>query len=212
MAETIAVMFMAAPSAAGTAALAGAATTTAAAGVTFGAGGAAASLAAAQATSTFAAGGLLAGAFSGVSTGDMIFGGLQGFSALSDIAAGNAAADALNASAAFEDLAAQQEVIKGRQEALQITEAMTEALEQNIVNAGASGITGEGSVKAAQLAIKAKGEQELDTSKANSEIAAASRRVKGRSLRLDADARQTGGFASAVKGVAQIAFLRTRRG
>ena len=181
------------------------ASTTAATGATpfflAGAGGAAGSVAAPGLMATL-----------GMTTGDLILGGMSGFSAISSIASGAAAKNAAMEGAMFEGIAAKQELLKGRREALQIAEQEQEALEQNMVNVAASGITGQGSPKAAQEAIIKKADFETSITRTNAELNAQARTVKGKQLELEGDAAFTGGVSDAAGTVAGFFLRRGRRG
>ncbi|MDD9905665.1 MAG: hypothetical protein OXT06_19015 [Rhodospirillaceae bacterium] len=154
----------------------------------------------------------LMGAFASLTAGDILSGGLTAFSALSNIASGNAAAASLETQAAFEDFSAKQEILKGRQEALEIAEAANDALEANIVRTYAAGLTGEGSPGAAQRAIQEKANFETGISRDTSTINAGARRTKAQQLRLDATGAKVGGVAAAAGDVANFVLRRTRRG
>lgn len=188
-----------------------AAASAAAAGV----GAAAASVGVGGAVAAGASTGLLASAggfFASLSTFDLLTGGLSAFSAISNIAQGQAEAASLEEAALFEDFASKQELLKGRQEALRILEAETSALEQNIVNTAASGITGSGSSKAASDAISSKAKFETNITRSGAVINAEARKTQGRTLRLDATSASTGGVTRAASDVAGFFLRRSRRG
>lgn len=150
--------------------------------------------------------------FAGIGTLDVLSGGLSAFSALSRMAAGDAQSAALQTQANFETFGAKQEILKGRREALEIAEAAAEAIEQNIVAAGAAGLTGEGSVRAAQDAIREKANFETAITRSNAAINSGARRGTAESLRIDAGAARTSGKAAAAGEVAGFFINRARRG
>jgi hypothetical protein len=204
-------------SAAGTTGLAGATAVTTATGALAGSGSVALATGAIGAPvigGTLAAPGLLSsgGIFGAISTSDLILGGLSGFSALSSIAAGQAGKTAAEEGALFEEFGAKQEILKGRREALSILEAEQDALEQNIVDIAASGITGQGSAKAAQEAIISKAEFETGITRTTAELNAEARRAKARQLRTEGKSGTLTGTASAAGQAAGFFLRRTRRG
>ncbi len=143
---------------------------------------------------------------------DMITGGFSAISAISDIASGQAGAAALEEGALFEEFGAKQEILKGRREALDILQTEQDLLEQNIVSTLASGITGQGSPKAAQQAIISKAAFETDITRSGAVIAAEARRAKGRQLKIEAGAAKTTGLTAAAGDVAGFFLRRGRRG
>jgi len=193
--------------------LAGATAVTTAGGVLAGSGTTAGTLAAVGGGS-LAAPGLLAsgGLFSGLSTFDLLNGSFSAFSAISNIAAGNAAGAASEEAALFEEFGAKGEILKGRREALAILEKEQDALEQNLVNTAASGITGQGSPKAAQDAIISKANFETGITRDNAVLNAAARRTKGRQLTIEAEGSRVGGVAAAAGDAAGFFLSRARRG
>lgn len=191
----------------GVAAAAGPATTAGVAAVTGGlsAAGTAATAGLLGSAGAFGAGGTLT-AF------DLITGGLTAFSGISNIAAGQAEAEGLEEAAVFEEFGAKQEILKGRREALDILQTEQDLLEQNIVSTLASGITGQGSPKAAQQAIISKAAFETDITRTGAEISAAARRAKGEQLEIEAPAARLAGFGRAAGDVAGFFLRRGRRG
>lgn len=163
---------------------------------------------------SLAAPGLLAsgGLFSGLSTFELLHGGVSAFSAISNIAAGNAAGAASEEAALFEEFGAKGEILNGRREALAILEKEQDALEQNLVNTAASGITGQGSPKAAQDAIISKANFETGITRDNAVLNAAARRTKGRQLTIEAEGSRVGGVAAAAGDAAGFFLSRARRG
>jgi hypothetical protein len=159
----------------------------------------------------FAGSGLMSG-LSALTFGDILTGSLTAFTALSSIAGGQAAGAAAETSARFESFAAQQELLKGRKEALEISQRTVEALEQNMVNALAAGVTGEGSVAAAQEAIAKKGEQETSISRSNAAISSAARRARADQLRLEASSSRFSGYTNAASSVGNFFLRRAVRG
>lgn len=159
-----------------------------------------------------AAPGLMTTFLSGLSTGDLISGAFTGFSALSDIQSGEFAAASQESQALFSDFEAKQEVLKGREEAVRISQAATETLESNLVATLASGITGEGSAKAAQEAIITQAGFETDITREGAAISAGARRTRAQQLRVEAGASRATGIGKAAGRVGQFALRRTRRG
>lgn len=154
----------------------------------------------------------LLGAGGVFSVGDLLSGAFSAFSAISDIAAGQAAGVAGEEAALFEEFGAKQEILKGRKEALAILEAEQDALEQNIVSTAAAGLTGQGSPAAAQRAIIGKAAFETGITRTSATISAEARKAKGRQQTIDAAAAVTGGFGAAAGEVAGFFLRRRRRG
>ena len=144
--------------------------------------------------------------------GDILSGGLSGFAAISSIAAGQAAETASKEAALFEEFGEKQEILKGRKDALAIFEKQNDLLAQNLVNIGASGITGEGSPKAAQEAIIQKAEFETGITRSNAIINAEARKSKARQLRIEGRGARIAGQASAAKSVAGFFLNREKVG
>lgn len=157
--------------------------------------------------------GLFANAFANLSAKDIIGGAFSGFSALSSIASGQAAAAALESQAEFENFKSTQELLKGQKQSIEQLEQLNRDLEASVVQTAASGrVIGEGSGRAAQLAILRKGQFELDTSRRTSQILSRSRLLQGNVFRSRANAAQLEGFADAAGTLGQSLTRTTRRG
>lgn len=158
------------------------------------------------------ASGLLANAFSSLATKDFLSGGFALFSASKSIEAGNLAAEASLQSAAFADISAKQELLKGRKEALDLEALTLDEVEQFQAGIGPRGITGSGSARSAQEAAITASNRQQDFATENAQIRAAADAVRAKSLRLDAKAEKATGVLGAAKTVAEFAFKRTARG
>lgn len=163
-------------------------------------------------TGLLGSGGVFSLAAGSLSAFDIFSGVTTAFSAISSIAAGQATQAASEEGALFEEFGAKQEILKGRREALDILEKENEALEQNIVNVAASGITGQGSAKTAQEAIISKAEFETGITRTTAELNAEARRAKAKQQRAEGQAAATGGVTSAAGDVAGFFLRRSRRG
>ena len=153
----------------------------------------------------------ISGAVGSLGWKDLVFGGLTAFSALSSIGAGKMQAAGLESRRMMEEFASKTEMLKGRREALEAASALNESLEANIVRSAAGGVTGEGSVQAAQQAAVDKANFELDMSAAGAGIRAGSRRATARQLGIEADAAGDSGYGTAAGTVASSFFRVARR-
>lgn len=156
--------------------------------------------------------GLLASAFAGMTTFDLISGGFSLISGFSSIKSANLTAAGLRSQALFADFQAQSELIKGRKAALDSLEALNELIGSEIVRDAARGIRGEGSPAAAKAAAIRKGEFEVGLTRDNALILAGARRIEGQQLRLEAGSVQIAGVAGAAGQAASFFDRRRRRG
>ncbi len=144
-------------------------------------------------------GGLLAtNVIGSISIGQILSGAFSAFSALSSISEGRADAALFESQALQADFAARAEILKGRADALDLKRALNLQLANNLVAAGASGITSEGSVGAAQDSAQRQAELQLGLTRDEAEVRAGQRRQQARQFRLEASAAKRGGITKAI--------------
>lgn len=157
-------------------------------------------------------GGLLGSAFADIGVKDLISGGFSLLSAGSSGRAGELAAASLEQQAAFADIQSRQELLKGRKEALDIEALTLDEIAEFQAGVGARGITGSGSARAAQEAAITASNRQQDFASENAKIRAATQRITGRSLRIDAAAERVTGVLGAGKTLAEFAIKKVGQG
>lgn len=157
---------------------------------------------AASAASAGAAGGFLGSLSGWFSVAEGISGLFQGF----------AEADALSTQAAYEDVRAKGELLRGRREALEIAEALNETIANNAVATAASGISTEGSPAEAARAASEKADFETGITRTNAQINAAARSAQADAYRGEATGAIFGGIASAARAGGRYLLREERRG
>lgn len=162
--------------------------------------------AAAAGAGAVGAGAAAGGALTGLSTAFTIVGGLA------SIFSGFQEASALKQEAVDEDTRAVQETIQGKQDALQALRALNSDTARIAVAGYASGIGGEGSVRAAQDEAFKVGEENVNMARDNAAIQSAQRRGNARQLRKSASAAAFGGVLGAFKGVSGLFERKLQRG
>lgn len=150
--------------------------------------------------------GAAAGGLGMLSTAATVVGGL------SSIMSARQNAAAAGAQAAQEEVAATQELLKGREDALQAMRSMNDDQARIAVAGYASGIGGEGSVQAAQDEAARIGEQNMNMSRINASYQAAGRRTQADQYRSEGRSAMWGGFLGAAKGALQLYERRAYRG
>lgn len=168
-------------------------------------GASAAPAAAATGAATTAAGGF-ASLASIASIGSTVVGGL------SSLMAGKAKATALNQQAFDEDTKAVQETITGRQDALAAMQKLNQDMAKITVAGFASGLSGDGSIQAAQDEAKRVGEANINTARNNAAYSSAARRGQAKQLRVEARGASTEGLFGAIQGGLSLFSRRTARG
>lgn len=128
------------------------------------------------------------------------------------LASGFAQASSLNQAAEWEDIRAQQELLQGRREALEIAESLNETLAHNLVATAASGIAFEGGPVEGQRAAVEKADFETSITRENATINAKAREASADQLRADAGSAILGGFMGAAKAGGRYAYYKERRG
>ena len=168
--------------------------------------GAASAPAAAAGTATATAAGGFASLASIASIGSTVVGGLA------SLASGAQKKSALDQSAVDEETKAVQETITGRQDALAAMQKLNQDLSKVTVAGFASGLAGDGSIKAAQDEATRIGEANINTARNNAAYMAASRRGQARQLRIEGKAARTEGIFGAIQGGLSLFSRRTARG
>jgi len=156
-----------------------------------------------------AAGGATAAAsgLSVASTAMTVVGGLA------SIMSGAQQKNAAEQTAVNEEMAATQETIKGREDALQSMRALNRDMAQIAVAGYASGIGGgEGSVLAAQNEARKVGDQNINMSRTNAAYQSAARRGQADQSRETGRGAYTSGLFGAIKGGASLFQRREARG
>lgn len=208
MATAIAAMF-----ASSTAATAGTAAVTTAAGTV--------STSAALSGLTAGGAGVFQGAASGLggflsglslSTGDLISGALTGISAIGDISAGNAEAEALELEASLKGLQAEQETLQGRKDALDATIQLNDVLSSNLAGGFGAGLRSSGSVSQASVNAKQEADFTRDLVRSTAKIRAMSKGIEANVDRKRAANARSGGVMKAVGRVAGFAQRVNDRG
>lgn len=168
--------------------------------------GASAAPAAATAGTAATAAGGFASLASIASIGSTVVGGLA------SLASGAQKKSALDQQAMDEDTKAVQETITGRQDALQAMQKLNADLAKITVAGFASGLSGDGSIAAAQDQASKIGEANINTARNNAAYMAASRRGQARQLRVEGNAARTEGIFGAIQGGLSLFSRRTARG
>lgn len=170
------------------------------------------------------AGGLAAGATAPAlaAAGGGLFSGItamQGLSFASTIASGlmgmgqaNAQASSLEESAMWSDFSARQEILKGKQEAVEQKRQLNKVIASNITAGYASGLTGSGSVGQASIDAMEEADYQLGIGREDALMRAGTRRMQGRQQRSQASTTRTSGLWSLVDGVGSAAMTYANRG
>lgn len=128
--------------------------------------------------------------------------GLTAASAFSSLQAGNAEASSLKLQARQSDLNARAERLQGRQQALAISERLSQDLASQNALFGARGqLSGEGSAEAAREKAKSNASSDIKAAQFNSELTALSAEQRSSNARSDATAAKSGGVFDAIKAV-----------
>lgn len=159
------------------------------------------------------AGGLAAGATApalALAGSSSLFGGitaLQGLSFASSIASGlmgmgqaNAQAASLEESALWSDFGARQEILKGKQEAVEQRRQLNKVMAANIAAGYASGLGGEGSISQASIDAMNEADYQLGITRDDAIMRSATRRTQARQARNQASSTRDAGLWSAVSG------------
>lgn len=136
-----------------------------------------------------------------------------GFSAVSGIMQGNAAAAQFEQQRMQSSLSARQEAIRGMQESNAIRERLLQTMANNNAAAGASGIDiGSGSVQTVQNEVKLEANRQLSIARANSRLAELSDMQSALYAGADAGSARRSGLIRAGGGLLQTASSALARG
>lgn len=154
----------------------------------------------------------LGGIVAGLSAGDLISGALTGISALGEIGAGQAEADALELEARLTGIQATEEELQGRQDVLEANMLLNDQLSTNLANTYGAGLRSSGSAAQASEDALAEANFSNDLTMLGAKNRAAAKQIESSVKSRRADMAKARGYGRAFSRVADYGKRYIDRG